>query len=602
MEKMRVGLLMLLPILAHALPSKVAESGHEWSRVEGWRPIPPAEGDFSKPGQHGRRQLGSEDWQGPLCRMKVGRGAGLGWSQLQTQGDLTDYESGFLDAVRRASWDGGDMELFGMCPEEEQPKALVALKRLASHLAEPEGKHFIIMHLENVEWEAGASLQFKTTVQEHIAPLLQHLQFLILVFYPGKHRPYLGHHGSKVLVTGEGLPQGQVLCMSPDTRFFVLRVGGTARSLGSGDLRFHMSVQIRGHPDGSTLSDAETQRLLFGTDDKCFSRITPALFMVVGRSGQAAISLPVLQSDELKSDSSSQGGLTVLPAGRKDEFLETLSHFTTLLLSSHRKETSSIHLPFDPRDDSIGDLHPQVLNITEVEALEWLVESEEPLVFLFMPGSLTLLGTQALQERLDGTLLEKVTKKLQEVMEGLEEVLSSRDHVQTLQLLLGSCYGSFNVSYLPVESEKMPLLGESQHRKLHSLMLLKALQTVRTYWQDRKKLSRQNRSGGVKPYCRLQELTINLKSDAVDSKTYLPEEININNCVGPCRFPQTTQSDYQSHVVLLNQLQERKQPGLARPPCCVPVRYQEQLLIVMEENRMKFQHYPNMVAKECGCR
>ncbi|KAG9467217.1 hypothetical protein GDO78_015403, partial [Eleutherodactylus coqui] len=285
----------------------------------------------------------------------------------------------------------------------------------------------------------------------------------------------------------------------------------------------------------------------------------------------------------------------------KDEFLETLSHFSTLLMPSHTKPSSTIYVSLDPNDESAGVLRPQLLNVTEVEALKWLVDSQEPLVFLFLPGSKHLLANR-IQETLNGTLLERITEKTQEVLEDMEDVFSTGDHVQILQKLIYSCHSHFNVSYFSIDEEQPPQLGNTQHRKLYSLMLLKTLQTIRAYWQDRKKLSRQNRGANLKPHCRLQELTINLKPYPEYKDVYFPEEININNCVGPCRFPQTTQSDYQAHVILLIQLQETRQSGLDRPPCCVPIQYQEQWLMVAHDQGIRLHLYPNMVAKECGCR
>ncbi|CAH2292367.1 muellerian-inhibiting factor [Pelobates cultripes] len=288
------------------------------------------------------------------------------------------------------------------------------------------------------------------------------------------------------------------------------------------------------------------------------------------------------------------------PVVEKDDFLKTLARFSSLLMGSKGKAKTSVYFSPDPADTRGGVLHPQLFNVTEVEALEWLVESQEPLVFLFLPGSKYLLGT-TFQEKFNGTLLDKMTVKIQEVLEDLEEVLSDGEQVQILQHLLSFCHGFFNVSYLP-RTDKLLQLGEHKHRKLHSLMLLKVLQAIRTYWQDHKKLSRQHRGAGAKSYCRLQDLIISLKPYAEYKHVHLPDEININNCVGPCRFPQTTQSDYQAHVVLLIQLQERKQPELDRPPCCVPVKYQGQWLMVADENGLTLRLYPNMVAKECGCR
>ncbi|XP_075046075.1 muellerian-inhibiting factor [Mixophyes fleayi] len=589
MDIFRFGWWLLFPFVCQTLPSNVEERERELTRVAQKRHVFPVEEKL-----HAIQHViipDDRDFQGSVCGAKVG----TSWGNLETHGLLREYETGFLNAIKQEPWE--HQALFGVCPEDNPSANMVAMKELANFLTKPQGKQFVFLHLQKVEWETGASLQFQGSVQEHISPLLQHLHLLLAVFYPDTHTFTMG---SKVIMSGEAVPQGQVVCTSLETRYLVVRLSGTVRTIEPGDLRFHASFHIKHYSDGLALSTAEAAWHLFGMDTKCFTKITPVLIMVVGHSVQPGVYLPILKPDQTNSASSVQDSQIMVTFKKKDEFLETLSHLSTLLMTSHAKTSSTVHLPLDPNDENAGDLRPQLLNVTELEALEWLVESQEPLVFLFLPGSKNLLANR-IQGRLNGTLLQRITEKTQEVLEDMKEIFSTGDHAQVLKNLLSSCQGNFNVSYLPVE-EDSPQLGDKQHRKLHSLMLLKTLQTIRAYWQDRKKLSRQNRGAGLKPHCRLQELTINLKPYAEYKDIHFPEEININNCVGPCRFPQTTQNEYQAHVILLIQLQERRQSGLDRPPCCVPVQYQEQWLMVAHENGIKLHLYPNMVAKECGCR
>ncbi|KAE8631940.1 hypothetical protein XENTR_v10001368 [Xenopus tropicalis] len=548
---------------------------------------------FSRSSQLVRRELGTEEQDKQMCGVSA-----PGWSKWETQGIIRKYDSAFLNAVQRESWEAEDLKVFGICPEEKHQAALEVLKHFVSLLAKPQEKHLVILHMEKVDWEVGTSLHFKGAVKGHVTAHLQHPHLMLLVFHLDTHKSYMDHHGSKILVSGEGVQPEQVACVSLNTRYLVMRVGGTAKNHPSGDLMLHLSVHIKGLSNGLSLTNVELQKLLFGTDRKCSTKMTPALFMVIGETSKDA-----QENEENVSPSFSTQINPATPAAeKKDAFLEMLSQFSMLLLNSNGKAASTIKLPLDPNDHSVGDLRPQLYNVTDIQALEWLVDSNEPLVFLFLSQSKFLQGTTVLQEMLAGKLLEKMTDKLQEVLNDMEEFLSNNHHALILQHLLNSCHGSYNVSYLPTETENISQVGDNQNRKLHSLMLLKVLQTIRSYWQDQKKLSRRNRGTGTKPYCRLQELTISLKPFAEYKDVLLPEEININNCVGPCRFPQTTQNDYQTHVVLLIQLQERSQSGLARPPCCVPVRYEEQWLMVVEENGIRIQSYPNMVAKECGCR
>ncbi|XP_053320542.1 muellerian-inhibiting factor [Spea bombifrons] len=589
--------LLSLPLLCQTLPSKVGDRDLEWA----------GEDRIEEPSlqqvvlnETGNPDDAQDALQNLECGLKESQESGPGWGNLETHGVFRNLENVFLDGVKQESWETGNLDKFGMCTDDKPLATLTTMKHLANVLTEPQGKHLVVLHLDKLEWEPSTSLQFMGTVQEHILPLIQHSHMLMLVFYLDTQKRNAKSHTSKILVSVEGDPHGQVVCMSSDTHYLILRVRENVRNIISQDLQIRLCVHMKDHSNGLALSKTEAQRLFFGTD-KCLTKMYPALFMVVGHKHQAAASLSVPGgADHGNIDISLQGSMATVPAVEKDEFLETLSHFSSIMLRSKGKAASTIHLPLDPTDHSLGDLRPHLFNVTEVEALEWLVESQEPLVFLFLPGSKCLLATR-FQEKLDGALLERMTVKIQNILEELEELLSGGEHVQILQHLLSFCHGTFNISYLSTE-ENLPQLGKGQHRKLHSLMLLKALQTIRSYWQDRTKLSRQHRGAGVKPHCRLQELIINLRPYAEYKNIHHPDKININNCVGPCHFPQTTQSDYQAHVVLLIQLQERRQLDLSRPPCCVPVKYQGQWLMVADENGLRLQLYPNMVAKECGCR
>ncbi|XP_075720515.1 muellerian-inhibiting factor [Rhinoderma darwinii] len=578
-----ICLCFLFPVFCQTLPSKVNEREGELTHMDEASHLVLVEKVL-----HGDDVKVKDivlDFPGSGC----GGNVSTGWGNLETHGLFREYETGFLDKIKQKSWE--DPALFGMCPEEAQAVNKGAMKELARLIAEPEGKQLVVLHLQKVDWGIGTSFQFEGTVRQRITPLLQHLHLLVVVFYPDAHNLTMG---SKIMISGEAVPKSQVVCLSSETRYLVVRLSENDLNIEPEDLRLNTSFQVKKHSDGSALSTTEVESHLFSMDKRCFTKITPVIFMVLSHR------VPFTRPDQSISVSSVHNQMMI--NSKKDEFLETLSNFSTLLMTSHTtKPSSTVHVSLDPNDESAGDLRPQLLNVTEVEALEWLVDSQEPLVFLFLPGSKHQLANR-IQERLNGTLLDRITEKTQEVLEDMQDIFSNGVHLQILQKLINSCNGHLNISYFSTDEEQSPQLGNKQHRKLHSLMLLKTLQTIRAYWQDRKKLSRQNRGAGLKPHCRLQELTINLKPHAEYKDIHFPEEININNCVGPCRFPQTTQSDYQAHVILLIQLQERRESGLERPPCCVPIQYQEQWLMVAHENGIKLHLYPNMVAKECGCR
>ncbi|XP_077128062.1 muellerian-inhibiting factor [Ranitomeya variabilis] len=573
-----ICLCFLFPFLGQTLPSNVKEKGRDVTQIDEERHLALME-DLSQ-GEH----VNPKD--APLPESGCGGNIGTGWGNLETHGILRQYEINFLDKVKQKQW--ADLKSFGMCSDEVHATDKEVVKELAEIITEPEGKQLVVFHLQKVDWDSGASFQFQGTVKQQVTPLLQHLHSLTAVFYPDTHNLTME---SKVIITGEAVPKKQVICLSSETHYLVVRLSEDVMSIDPEDLRLNTSFQVKTYSDGSALSTTEAASHLFGTDKRCFTKITPVIFMVLSQSA------PINRSNQTLSVTRVHNQILK----SKDGFLETLSHFSTLLMSSHTKPSSTIHVSLDPNDESTGNLHPQLLNVTEIEALEWLVDSQEPLVFLFLPGSKHHLAKR-IQEKLNGTLLERITEKTREVLEDTKDIFSTSDHVQILQKLINACHNHMNVSYLSVDEKQSPQVINEQHRKLHSLMLLKTLQTIHVYWQDRKKLSRQNRGAGLKPHCRLQELTINLKPYEEYKDVHFPEEININNCVGPCRFPQTTQSDYKAHVIMLIQLQERRHSGLDRPPCCVPVQYQEQWLMVAHENGIKLHLYPNMVAKECGCR
>ncbi|XP_056430159.1 muellerian-inhibiting factor [Hyla sarda] len=566
--------LFLFPLLCQTLPSNVSKRERELTLIDDERLV--LAEDLSH-GDHNTNKDASMNFPASEC----GKNVGTKWGNLETHGFLREYETGFLDRIKQKQWE--DLALFGMCAEELQAANKGAINELARFITEPEGKQLLVLHLEKVDREIGTNFQFQGSMRQHI-PLLQYLHFLVVVFYPDTHNLTME---SKVMISGDAVPQSQVVCLSQETRYVVVRLSEQFMDIEPEDLQLNTSFQIKKYSDGSVLSPTQAAWHLIGMDKRCFSKITPVIFMVLSHSAP-------IRFDHTLSVSSVHNQMI----HSKDTFLETLSHFSTLLMTSQTKTSSTVHVSLDPNDESAGDLRPQLLNVTEAEALEWLVDSQEPLVFQILPGSKHLLANR-IQKRLNGTQLERITEKTQEVLEDMKDIFSTREHIQILHKLINSCHSHINVSYISTDQEQSAQLGDKQHRKLHSLMLLKTLQTIRTYWQDRKKLSRQNRGAGLKHYCRLQELTINLKPH---KDIHLPEEININNCVGPCRFPQTTQSNYEAHVILLIQLQEKIQSSLDRPPCCVPIQYQEQYLIVAQKNGCELHKYPNMIAKECGCR
>lgn len=139
---------------------------------------------------------------------------------------------------------------------------------------------------------------------------------------------------------------------------------------------------------------------------------------------------------------------------------------------------------------------------------------------------------------------------------------------------------------------------------LRALLLLKALQGLRTEWRGREwsgpaRAQRSAGAGAADGTCALRELSVDLRAER---SVLIPETYQANNCQGSCGWPQSDRNPhYGNHVVLLLKMQARG-ATLARPPCCVPTAYAGKLLITLSEERISAHHVPNMVATECGCR
>ncbi|XP_074834150.1 muellerian-inhibiting factor [Carettochelys insculpta] len=573
--------------------------------------------------------------EGPVCMVKMGRRYGLGRSHLDIVGVLTSYESHFLKLVRHSSWDQGRLETFGICPAGETPSALLSLRDIWQHLAEPTGSRFLVLHLEEVIWDVETRLRFKLTFPEDVGRLLGEPQSALLVFYVGNGDQKGGQLREKLLATGEGLHQNQTLCLTKDTRYLLLRALVTSAIRTPRQLSFHVSLAIRRHGNGGALLPAwEAQQLLFGTDEKCFTRMTPALlllatprctadalypssFLAAGGVLETAPypqhsppadgcahhrpfltatclpgSLPLADSaEEPASEAGASLPLSPAPESR-DRFLGSLTSFISRVLSPSGEPpaASGLHHWLDFK--MMEMLPHRLVNLSEQAALERLVQSDEPLVLLFPRNSQALLE-QLGHWQLEGSLLQQLLEKLQAVIQALREIPAFQANRDLFQHLLAFCYyplglGSSDPGELP-----------QGHRKLRTLLLLKALQTVQAHWQEKRKVSRQNRSAGPQAYCRLQELTVELHYEKF---IIVPERYIANNCEGPCRRPLSARiTDYSSHTVLLLGMQERGAP-LRRTPCCVPVKYSDKEIISITAEGVQVTVFPNMVAEECGCR
>ncbi|NXT86980.1 MIS factor, partial [Anhinga rufa] len=410
----------------------------------------------------------------------------------------------------------------------------------------------------------------------------------------------------------------QSLCLTGDTQYLVLGAAVASVTRTSEQLSFEASLAIRRRGEGGApLPTMETQQLLFGSDDKCFTRMTPVLLLlaksqqeeeevalapssylsadgVVDVAPYPQLSPPQTGTEELLSPTApSQANASSPAPGSSSQFLGILTRFIRQVLSSSSEPPTQ---PSSHRwlDFQVMETLPhQLLNLSEEAALERLVQSEEPSVLLFPQDSGAVLEQHLGGWQPEGTVLQLLMGKLQAVIQELKDIPAFQANTGLFQHLLSFCY------YPPGPGEGQAGKRPPGSGKLHALLLLKALQTVRARWQERRKVLRQNRSARHQAHCRLQELTIDLH----DRKfIVMPTVYAANNCEGPCKLPLSTRvPSYYSHTVLLLGMQERGSP-LQRAPCCVPVRYSDQLIISLSTEGLEVRKFPNMVAEECGCR
>ncbi|XP_074160051.1 muellerian-inhibiting factor [Sminthopsis crassicaudata] len=608
-----LGLLLLLPVMFAVLrgaPPKKGQSDAQGQRKERSESPPGRPSSFKSQKTHGSQahlswpvfaeDSGTSDlWTGPqphpwplgglknpVCWVKVGRGGDGVPGPLQVVGALSGYERGFVEALRQARWDSQDLATFGICPPGGTGIAHLSLQRLGARLVEPGGWTLVVLHLEEVTWEPELSLWF-----QELPPALEGggvPELALLVLYPGPgggDRP-----GQEFGVTGAGLQPQQSLCLSSGTRFLVLAVDGPTGH------RISLVLRPRDRA-GPPLATPELQALLFGPDHKCFTRMTPVLLLLRGHGSQAEPRPSPLPAEGRLDTApyplprpSSLPPVTASPSSA-DPFLETLTRLVRGVLSPP-SSPRPLRLALDPV--ALEALPHQVFNLSDPTTLEQLVESEDPLLLLFPAGSPALLEGLAGRWPAPEGPAQRLADKLQAVAQELLSLPALQPHAELLHQLLALCPA-------PTNGSSQAEAAETPGGQLRALLLLKALQSLKAEWRERRKASRALRSarlGGDGP-CRLQELSVDLRTE---QSVLIPETYMANNCQGPCHWPQSDRSpNYNNHVVLLLKMRERGEP-LGRPPCCVPTAYAGKTLISLSEEGLSARLMPNMVATECGCR
>uniref|UniRef100_A0A670K7S9 Muellerian-inhibiting factor n=1 Tax=Podarcis muralis TaxID=64176 RepID=A0A670K7S9_PODMU len=535
------------------------------------------------------------DPQGPVCRVKVHRGGEWSRRPLEVVGLLTSYDNRFLKTLSGSIWSEEDMEVFGVCPTDVSRGVLASLQRVGAHLDDPGENRLLWLHLEE------GRFHFRE-MRGVLLPLAIFANIRCCLICPP-----------------------QVVCLSSRTQYLVLQGSAMSGRHSLGQLSFEVSLAIR-RQSSTGLSQHETQNLLFGFDPKCFTRMTPAV-LLLGRLRPRAAPILLPSSSFLAAD----GKLDVVPylnpsvsptsamadvqpslapqvnatsahpaPSSTGRFLAALSQFINKVLSPSGEPPPAPGPQLRLNFDTMEALPHRVLNLSEKVALERLVQSEDPLVVLFPENSQALMESHLAHWALEGKLLRQLLQKLREVIRELAASPSFRDHETLFHGLLAFCYYPPGVpgGGDPEGSAE----GSPGRRKIHSLLLLKALQALRARWREsRKAAPRANRSTPERDdYCRLRKLRIELVSTGY---IIFPEWYDANNCAGPCRFPLSSRvPDYYSHTLFLLRVQEQGLP-LERAPCCVPVRYSRSIIVTFTNDQgMKVKAYPDMVAEECGCR
>nr|XP_060641107.1 muellerian-inhibiting factor [Anolis sagrei ordinatus] len=561
---------------------------------------------------------GFQPWspEEPVCRVKLDQGSVWGPNHIEVVGLLTGYDSGFLKALGRSAWGPEEQEAFGICPMETGDRGLLSsLRQVGESLADPRESRFLLLHLEEVKWEAETKLRFKVMFQEEVGESMGPPQHALLVFYRGGRDS--GSNRETFLIGGEGLHPEQVICLSRGTRFLVLQGSEVLGRHGAGHLSLELSLEIRrqSHPD-VPLSSREAQDLLFGFDPKCFTRMTPMVLLLVKRQ-PGSTSLPPLDSSFLaagdKLDIAPYLAPSALPTLRVPEvppsgaantsapsdtrrFLACLSRFVHQILSPTVDSGSAVRTRLRLDFDTMEALPHLRLNLSEEVALERLVRSEDHLVVLFPEDGRALAEDQVENWHLEGPLLQQMMDKLREVIRDLKPMPAFQANAELFRTLTAFCYLPHGIT-LKSDGERGP------RSKIHSLLLLKALQAMRAHWRESRRAHRSTRDSSGRrsdDYCQLRDLQVDLVSTGY---IILPESYNANNCAGPCRSPLSTRvSDYYSHTIFLLRMQEQGSP-LDRAPCCVPVKYaQSHMVTFTSDQGLMVKVYPDMVAKACGCR
>ncbi|XP_072450200.1 muellerian-inhibiting factor [Chiloscyllium punctatum] len=559
----------------------------------------------------------------PVCRLQRDEES---FNYFEVFGAITGYEHRFIEDV--VLYSDNHMAKFGICSgSQKRHTAFLFLRSLALHIkADAEMVRLMALHLSEVNWkEYNLQLQFKATYERDLHRLIDDSEMSLLVFYLGRSQDYFFGSEGGFRFNEIQLEEYQTVCFNEETKYVILSIQGIPGKCADGQLCIDVSLKIRHLSNGVRMKKDEIQRLLFGFDEKRFTRMTPALFFRIKelknkvmqpscsniqdslppppKHKEAAKTVKRRESDYLETLDSSVNMPSSMH-GSPREFLRHLSRFLNMVLGYSTDHNSRPVLHLDKQ--TIESLPHQSMNISNAYVLELLVQSDEPLIFLLPENAANFL-TQIRENENAGQSEEKMQQllvtKLQNTIRRVLEfpIFQDENVLEHLIHLLNECNYPLPLPQFPqVSISPQDSLKKQNHtqKTYYTFLLLKTLQTVKTFWDKRQKLFRQNRSATNRSICKLEELSIDFDRLSYDW-ILVPKLYNIYNCVGSCRIP--LMGNVSNHVVLLIKMQEQGLPT-KREPCCVPVEYSELLLAVVSEQSSMITVYKNMVAEECKCR
>ncbi|XP_076582237.1 muellerian-inhibiting factor [Chaetodon auriga] len=464
-------------------------------------------------------------------------------------------------ALREGVGDDGELTnrtltLFGICTESDHLSGSVLLElaketsrnqRNGLEVLEPAGVHV-------AEEDERGMLQLAFDLPQ--SPLLKQKPVLLVAF-----EGLLTVENLDASFTSQSLqPDTQSVCISGETRYMILT--GKA-SEGDVNQNWRISVDTKSPDMKQSLKD----------------------FLIGGKSGSNIGMAPLLLlSREGGTDTRYTHASGSSPASSQtSSFLCELKRFLGDVMPQDHPESSPLQLT------SLQSQPPLTLGLSSSETLlAGLINSSALTIFSFT-SCCSVFQVQHGELALSPALLEELRQKLEQAVMQIMKVLREEEVGERATERLA------RLKELSVFPKEKPAAGESQYR---AFLLLKALQTVvRTY-----EVQRGLRAARADPNSPVRDRKCGLRSLTVSLEKYLvsPNTANIKNCHGSCDSPMDKTSN---HAVLLDSHIRLNMIVDERAPCCVPVAYEDLLVVDFREpGETSISTVSNVVAKECECR